>query len=56
MATLVEPLASTGVDVAGKTGWGVSTPAAAAVAAATSGLRGDVHMPKEAMLTTGFMS
>ena len=30
-------------------GWGVSTPSAAAVAAATAGLANDVHIPKGPM-------
>jgi hypothetical protein len=42
-----------GADVAGTHGCGVSTPCAAAVAAATRGFAGDVHMPKGWMLDIG---
>jgi hypothetical protein len=34
-------------------GMGVSTPKAAAVAAATEGFAGDMHMPKGMMFTKG---
>jgi hypothetical protein len=37
-------------------GMGVSTPSAAAVAAATAGLAGQVHMPKDMMFTMGTWS
>lgn len=42
--------------VAGMHGTGVSTPRAAAVAAATIGLVGVVHMPKGKILTKGLWS
>ena len=42
--------------VTGTHGIGVSTPCAAAVADATSGLLGDMHMPKVAMLVIGWKS
>ena len=42
-----------GAAVAGTHGIGVSTPSAAAVAAATVGFAGDEHMPKGMMLTSG---
>jgi len=42
-----------GETVAGMHGMGVSTPNAAAVAAATIGLAGDIHMPNGMMLTRG---
>jgi hypothetical protein len=45
-----------GADVAGMHGIGVSTPNAAAVAAATVGFAGDMHMPNGAMFTTGTWS
>ena len=45
-----------GVIVIGIQGCGVSTPNAAAVAAATIGLAGLMHMPKEPMLTIGWWS
>src|SRR5690242_955806 len=45
-----------GAVVAGMQGIGVSTPKAAAVAAATVGLAGDMHMPKGMMLTIGMWS
>jgi hypothetical protein len=37
-------------------GMGVSTPIAAAVAAATSGFEGDMHMPNGMMLVMGILS
>ena len=37
-------------------GWGVSTPNAAAVAAATCGFLGEEHMPNGARFAIGFMS
>ena len=37
-------------------GMGVSTPSAAAVAAATIGLDGELHMPKGRTLTMGLLS
>ncbi len=55
MVTLTEPGVQ-GAEVMGTHGWGVSTPMAAAVAAATCGLLGDMHMPNDAMLTIGTMS
>ena len=42
--------------VAGIQGIGVSTPSAAAVAAATVGLAGDMHMPDVGMLVIGAQS
>src|SRR5205809_1094040 len=42
--------------VAGTQGIGVSTPSAAAVAAATVGFDGLVHMPNGMMLTIGLLS
>jgi hypothetical protein len=53
--TEVEPGVQ-GADVIGMHGCGVSVPMAAAVAAATCGLLGDMHMPKVAMFTIGFES
>jgi hypothetical protein len=44
------------VVVAGMHGCGVSTPIAAAVAAATCGLVGLMHIPNGAMLATGVKS
>ena len=45
-----------GATVAGMHGMGVSTPSAAAVAAATVGLARLVHMPKGGMFAPGTMS
>jgi len=45
-----------GADVAGTQGMGVSTPEAAAVAAATAGLLGLVHIPKDMILVSGIVS
>jgi hypothetical protein len=45
-----------GETTAGMHGCGVSTPRAAAVAAATWGLAGDMHIPKDAMLAIGAKS
>jgi hypothetical protein len=45
-----------GAGVAGTQGIGVSTPSAAAVAAATVGFAGDEHMPNDMMLTNGTLS
>ena len=42
-----------GAAVAGMHGIGVSTPSAAAVAAATVGLAGELHTPNGMMLTSG---
>lgn len=42
-----------GETVAGIQGMGVNTPMAAAVAAATIGLAGDMHMPNGMMFTIG---
>jgi|TARA_B110000967_G_scaffold194808_1_gene223698 hypothetical protein len=53
--TVGEP-GSQGELVAGMQGMGVSTPRAAAVAAATIGLAGDVHTPKGRTLTKGMWS
>jgi hypothetical protein len=55
IATLIDPGVH-GLDVAGMHGCGVRTPLAAAVAAATCGLSGDWHIPKDAMFTIGLMS
>src|ERR1700723_2017766 len=45
-----------GATVMGMHGIGVSTPIAAAVAAATIGLAGDMHMPNGMMFTIGILS
>jgi hypothetical protein len=45
-----------GAVVTGMQGMGVSTPKAAAVAAATAGLAGDMHIPKGGMFTSGWLS
>ena len=45
-----------GAGMTGTQGWGVSTPWAAAVAAATCGLDGLMHIPNVAMLAPGAMS
>ena len=45
-----------GAGVAGMQGIGVSTPRAAAVAAATAGLAGLVHMPNGVTFTNGTLS
>jgi len=45
-----------GAGVLGMQGMGVSTPMAAAVAAATVGFAGDMHMPKGMMFTIGTLS
>src|SRR3984957_13096452 len=45
-----------GATVAGIHGMGVRTPIAAAVAAATIGLAGDIHMPNGMMFTSGMLS
>src|SRR5271170_726675 len=45
-----------GAVVTGTHGMGVSTPSAAAVAAATSGFDGDMHMPNGMMFTSGTLS
>ena len=42
-----------GDAVAGTQGIGVSTPSAAAVAAATVGFDGDIHIPNGGMFTIG---
>ena len=42
-----------GEVVLGTQGWGVKTPSAAAVAAATCGLLGDEHIPNAGMLLIG---
>lgn len=42
-----------GAGVTGTQGIGVSTPDAAAVAVATAGLEGVMHMPNDMMLTIG---
>ena len=45
-----------GAVVTGIHGIGVSTPIAAAVAAATVGFEGEVHMPKGVIFTNGLLS
>ena len=45
-----------GAAVLGMQGWGVRTPIAAAVAAATCGFAGDMHIPNVGMFTIGFES
>ena len=45
-----------GAEVTGMHGIGVSTPNAAAVAAATVGFAGDMHMPNGPMFTIGTWS
>jgi hypothetical protein len=45
-----------GAVVTGMQGMGVSTPSAAAVAAATVGLEGLLHMPKGGIFTMGLLS
>jgi len=53
--TVGEP-GTQGVAVAGIQGIGVNTPKAAAVAEATTGLVGVIHIPKGGMLTMGMWS
>jgi len=55
MLTEVQP-GFQGEEGLGTQGIGVSTPRAAAVAAATAGLAGDVHMPKGDTFVIGTMS
>jgi len=55
MSTVLAP-GSQGAGVTGMQGMGVSTPSAAAVAAATVGLAIDEHMPNGGMLTIGAWS
>ena len=45
-----------GATVTGTHGIGVSTPKAAAVAAATIGFEGELHIPNGGMLTMGLLS
>lgn len=45
-----------GAAVTGTQGMGVRTPNAAAVAAATVGLEGELHMPNGGMLEMGMLS
>ena len=45
-----------GAAVTGMQGIGVNTPNAAAVAEATVGFEGDMHMPKGGMFTVGLLS
>src|SRR6478609_8259900 len=54
-STVGEP-GTHGAAVAGMHGIGVSTPSAAAVAAATVGLASDMHIPNGRMLTNGLLS
>ena len=42
-----------GAEVTGMHGWGVSTPSAAVVAAATCGFVGDIHIPKGLIFAIG---
>jgi hypothetical protein len=56
---LITDVAEPGVHgeaVAGRQGWGVRTPSAAAVAAATCGLAGLIHIPKVGMFVPGAKS
>jgi hypothetical protein len=53
--TVGEPGAH-GATVTGMQGIGVRTPSAAAVAAATVGFEGDMHIPKVGMFTIGLLS
>ena len=55
LVTVGEPGAH-GATVAGMQGIGVSTPIAAAVAAATMGFAGDMHTPKVMIFTMGAKS
>ena len=55
-AVMVGAPGTQGAVVAGIQGMGVSTPKAAEVAAATVGLAGDLHTPKEGMLLIGAKS
>jgi hypothetical protein len=55
IVTVGEPGAQ-GPEVTGMQGWGVKTPSAAAVAAATCGLAKDVHIPNVGMLLIGAKS
>jgi hypothetical protein len=50
--TVDEPGAQ-GAGVTGVQGIGVNTPRAAAVAAATAGFAGDLHIPKGMIFTNG---
>jgi hypothetical protein len=52
----VEDPGDHGATIAGMHGWGVRTPRAAEVAAATCGFASEVHMPKVAMFVIGTMS
>jgi len=45
-----------GATVTGMQGMGVSTPSAAAVAAATMGFAGQLHIPNGGILTMGLLS
>jgi len=45
-----------GAGVTGTHGMGVNTPSAAAVAAATVGFEGEVHMPNGRIFTIGLLS
>ncbi len=55
MVTVTAP-GTQGATVIGMQGMGVSTPMAAAVAAATIGLAGDMHTPNGRILTIGLWS
>jgi hypothetical protein len=52
MSTVGDP-GTQGAVVTGTQGIGVKTPKAAAVAAATEGLAGELHIPKGMMFTMG---
>lgn len=54
ISTVGEP-GDHGASVAGMQGIGVSTPIAAAVAAATVGLARELHMPKGSMFAIGLL-
>jgi hypothetical protein len=45
-----------GIGITGMHGAGVNTPIAAAVAAITAGLFGELHIPNGGMFTTGSLS
>jgi hypothetical protein len=53
--TVAEPGVQ-GAGITGVQGIGVNTPNAAAVAAATAGLAGDLHIAKGGMFTKGLLS
>ncbi len=53
--TVGEP-GTQGAEVTGMQGWGVKTPLAAVVAAATWGLANELHMPKGMIFFIGMLS